>query len=59
MEKRCGECKNCLIAEKARIACLKTANPPFSHADDDTVMIWNDTLKNYPCLDTREEAEKT
>jgi hypothetical protein len=57
--KNCGICKNCLIIEKAKISCLRTANPPFSHADDNTVMIWNSMLQDYPCLDTKEEAERT
>lgn len=45
---RCGRCKNCkLIESKKR---LFVPNPPFSHADDDTVKCWNDLLRDYPCL---------
>ena len=46
---RCGKCPACLRVETAKSACLKVANPPFSHADDSTVMLWNDTLDNNPC----------
>jgi hypothetical protein len=54
---RCGKCKACQNVERAKHLALKVANPPFSHADDSTVMLWNDALKMNPC-ETWGEPEK-
>lgn len=47
---RCGNCKNCKIIQKVQGGVLACCNPPFVHADDDVVMVWNDQLKRFPCL---------
>lgn len=59
--KRCGKCANCLKLEKVKhsvLACCGT--PPkalyggqFNHADDGVVQVWNDQLKNLPCLEKK------
>lgn len=51
MTDRCGKCENCLKVLEARQAVLKAVNPPFSHADDDVIQVWNDTLQDYPCTE--------
>jgi len=48
-QKRCGECINCQKLEKVKTSILRCCNPPFSHADDDVVMVWNDMLESLPC----------
>lgn len=48
--KRCGQCKNCLKLKKVQRAVLRCVNPPFNHADDDIIQVWNDQLKQLPCL---------
>lgn len=48
--KRCGQCDNCKKLEKVKTTVLRTCNPPFSHADDDVVKLWNEELKRLPCL---------
>lgn len=45
---RCGQCENCKIVQRAAQSCLP--NPPFSHASDHTVQVWNDMLAAHPCL---------
>ena len=50
MTPRCGQCENCKklsVVQKRVLAC---ANPPFSHADDDVVRVWNQELARLPCL---------
>lgn len=47
---RCGECENCKKLERVRQRVLACANPPFSHADDDVVELWNRELAELPCL---------
>ena len=51
---RCGKCPACLRVEKAKISILKAVVQ--SHADDNTTMLWNDTLDANPC-ETWEEAK--
>lgn len=46
----CGTCKNCLELQKVRVRILACTNPPFSHADDDIVDVWNTELKRLKCL---------
>ena len=46
---RCGKCENCIKIEKLRKSVLANCNPPFAHADDDVVQIWNDALLDWPC----------
>ena len=48
---RCDECENCLALEKVKESVLKVANPPFSHADQDVVDLWNTELQRLPCLE--------
>lgn len=47
--KRCGKCENCKKLERVKARVLACANPPFSHADDDVVNLWNTELKRLPC----------
>ena len=46
-QNRCGFCKACKELEHAKSVC--TPNPPFSHADDATVMVWNRAVLENPC----------
>jgi hypothetical protein len=47
--KRCGTCTACKHIERVKPTILRCANPPFSHATDDTVKVWNQTLFDNPC----------
>ena len=47
--KPCGVCDNCKKLEKVKQSVLRCCNPPFSHADQDVVDVWNDSLERYPC----------
>jgi len=47
---RCGDCPNCLRLEKVKLRVLACCNPPFSHADDDVVEVWNKELESLPCV---------
>lgn len=49
-ERRCRKCENCLKLEKVKASVLKTVNPPFSHADQGVMDLWNAELKRLPCL---------
>ena len=53
MSKRCGQCINCQKIEKVKISVLRCCNPPFSHADNDVIEVWNDSLKRYPCMENK------
>lgn len=44
---RCGECYNCKHVAIMAKGCM--ANPPFTHADQATVDMWNKTLLANPC----------
>ena len=48
-QKRRGRCKACRIVERTRTRVLAVANPPFSHADQGAVDVWNRTLAENPC----------
>jgi hypothetical protein len=47
---RCGTCKNCEELAKVQRSVLRAVNPPFSHANDDVVNLWNTELERLPCL---------
>ena len=47
---RCGECDNCKKLERVKARVLACANPPFSHASDDLVDVWNRELGSLPCV---------
>lgn len=54
---RCNICKNCLIVNKARQHMLAISTQfqingqrPGTGHDDGTVAVWNDTVRDYPCL---------
>ena len=49
-KQRCGECKNCIDLERVRKVVLKATNPPFSHANDGVVELWNAELERLPCM---------
>jgi hypothetical protein len=53
---RCGKCKNCLELEKVKARVLACANPPFSHADDGVVELWNKELERLPCTNKKVEV---
>ena len=55
---RCGICPACRRVEAARRSALRAANPPFSHADDHIVMVWNDMLKENPCERERRTEDR-
>ncbi len=46
---RCGECINCKKLGRIQRAVLAACNPPFSHANDDVVELWNRELLEHPC----------
>jgi hypothetical protein len=46
---RCGECPNCKELERLKHRVLACCNPPFNHADDDVVQLWNRELARLPC----------
>lgn len=46
---RCGQCNNCQRIERVKPTVLRCANPPFSHADDNVSLVWNQTLFDNPC----------
>lgn len=48
--KRCGQCENCKKLEQVKSIVLRACNPPFSHADDDVVNLWNEELERLPCI---------
>lgn len=47
---RCGKCENCVTLEKVKARVLRCVNPPFSHADQSVVELWNTELARLPCL---------
>lgn len=49
MTDRCGECDNCKKVERVKRRVLACCNPPFSHADQGVVDVWNDALQDFPC----------
>ena len=50
---RCGKCASCAKLERARRSVLAACNPPHSHADGHTIIVWNDMLAALPCLERR------
>jgi hypothetical protein len=55
---RCGTCDNCLALEKIRQLVLACCNPPFSHADQGVVDLWNRELDRLPCTAKEEEPNQ-
>jgi hypothetical protein len=53
---RCGTCENCRKLERIQKRVLACCNPPFSHADQDVVDLWNRELAEHPCLDEDDDA---
>lgn len=51
-QERCGTCKNCLDLERVRARVLACVNPPFTHADNSIVELWNRELSRLHCLNT-------
>ncbi len=49
MKNRCGQCDNCKELEQVKKRILACANPPFSHADDNVVAVWNEELERLSC----------
>jgi len=46
---RCGKCTNCQELERVSRRVLAACNPPFSHATDDVIDLWNTELARLPC----------
>lgn len=59
MEERCGKCTNCENLERVKQKVLACANPPFSHADDGVVNVWNQELTRLHCLSPGTEGPTT
>ena len=56
---RCGKCENCVELEGIRRRVLACANPPFSHADQGVVDLWNAEVEKLQCLSvSAKDAEK-
>lgn len=49
-------CENCRRLERVRQLVLRCANPPFSHADDGVVSLWNSEVSRLPCLHENKET---
>lgn len=56
---RCEQCDNCKELEKVKERVLACINPPFSHADDDVVKVWNEEMKRLKCSDPHYRVEKS
>jgi hypothetical protein len=54
-EARCGACQNCLDLARVRSRVLACCNPPFSHADDGVVSLWNTELARLSCTEQPEK----
>jgi len=54
---RCGMCANCIELNRVRVRVLACCNPPFSHADQDVVDLWNTELARLPCIETAATSE--
>jgi hypothetical protein len=54
---RCGTCLNCQKLQRVQARVLACCNPPFTHADDDVVQLWNRELADLPCQNTQQETE--
>lgn len=46
---RCGKCDNCRALERIKRRVLACCNPPFSHADQGTIDVWNTELSRLKC----------
>jgi len=47
---RCGKCANCEQLSRVAASVFACCNPPFSHADQDVVDVWNEECERLPCL---------
>ena len=50
-QKPCGVCSNCKKLAIAKAAVLRVCNSPKQgvHADQGTLDVWNDALRDFPC----------
>ena len=55
--KRCGTCDNCVELERVKGRVLACCNPPFTHADDDVIQLWNAELARLPCLVSKKKVD--
>jgi len=53
----CGRCTNCRDLNRVRIRVLACCNPPFSHADDNVISVWNTEVARLPCLTCNAELD--
>jgi len=56
--RRCGHCNNCLELKRVQQRVLAACNPPFSHADDGVVNLWNAELARLPCQTKKQEPKR-
>lgn len=56
---RCGKCENCKQLARVRLRVLRCVNPPFCHADQDVVDVWNKELKRLPCMELHNDEQTT
>jgi hypothetical protein len=57
VNQRCCKCPACLHIEQVKPAVLRCANPPFSHATDGVVQLWNQELFDHPCEQWSEDEK--
>ena len=43
-------CKNCQHVEKMKRTALSAARPAGKGINDHIAFMWNETLRNFPCL---------
>ena len=55
---RCGKCENCKKLERVMRRVLACCNPPFTHADQGVVGLWNQELSRLPCGQENNEEER-
>lgn len=55
LKMRCGNCVNCKLVESKKKLFLAQCGTRHKsgrliHADDSTIKVWNDLLRDYPCI---------
>ena len=44
------DCANCVKLRRIQQRTLACCNPPLSHADDGVIAVWNDAVRDFPCI---------
>lgn len=52
--KRCGKCANCKALERVQRNVLRAVSPPFSHADQGVIDLWNREVAELICCEVEE-----